>query len=57
MKDKHLNQPDQADRQFDPLEYLAQVFGLDDFECYCVRTLLAETAQTRGLTVRKLVDG
>lgn len=57
MKDKHLKKSDKEDRQFDPLEYLTQVFELDDFERYCVSALLAEPDLTRGLTARMLVDG
>lgn len=58
MKNERLNQSDNEDsRQFDPLEYLAQVFELDDFERYCVRTLLTESDHSEGFTVRMLVDG
>lgn len=40
-------------KNFEPLEYLAEVFGLDDFEKYCIRTVL----KAPGKTVEELSCG
>ena len=47
---------DAEGRAFRPAEYLRGAFGLDDFEQFCVKTLLETEEHSQGLTASALAE-